>query len=71
MSNAYTYLLIKVKLKKEIPKNKEKKALLSKKTWNLTFKEQYLQLYLVTCFQRVQYGKEEKINFTVQKSGKH
>lgn len=70
MSNAYTYLLIKVKLKKEIPKN-EKKVLLSKKTWNLTFKEQYLQLYLVPCFQRVQYGKEEKINFTVQKSGKH
>lgn len=36
MSNAYTYLLIEVKLKKEIPKN-EKKVLLSKKTWNLTF----------------------------------
>lgn len=62
-------LISQVKLKKEIPKNKEK-VLLSKKTWNLTFKEQYLQLYLVTCFQRVQYGKEKKTNFTVQKSDK-
>lgn len=50
-----------------------KKVPLSKKDviWNFTSIKESLGLHLLTCFQRVQYGKEEKRNFTVEESSKH